>query len=171
MTEIFAKPAAGAIIEKTENGCDYILLQERQKENAGTENGLLEIPAGKIREYENIFDALRREIWEETGLTVTDITEEKETVFEDLNGYRIISFSPFCSTQNLSGGYSIVLQTFTCRAEGVLLAKTNETANMRWVTHAECLKMLAENPAQFYPMHICALKKYFKLPVLPYALQ
>ena len=24
------------------------------------------IPAGKVREYENIFDALRREVWDET---------------------------------------------------------------------------------------------------------
>ena len=51
MMEIFVKPAVGAIIEKSENGCNYLLIQERRKENGGTENGLLEIPAGKIRDY------------------------------------------------------------------------------------------------------------------------
>ena len=68
--EVFAKPAAGGIIIKRESGIDYILIQERCKENGGAENGLIEIPAGKIREFENIFDCLRREILEETGLKV-----------------------------------------------------------------------------------------------------
>lgn len=33
MKEVFAKPTVGAIIEKKENGKDYILIQTRQKEN------------------------------------------------------------------------------------------------------------------------------------------
>ena len=163
MVEVFAKPAVGAIIEKTERGCDYILIQERQKENGGIENGLLEIPAGKIREYENIFTALRREVWEETGLKVTEITGEKDAITNEINGYKVMSFSPFCSTQNFSGGYSIVLQTFLCHAEGTLLARSNETTNIRWVTRAECLQMLSYKIDGFYPMHINALKKYLAM--------
>jgi len=31
MTEVFAKPVAGAIIEKIDEGEKYILMQERQK--------------------------------------------------------------------------------------------------------------------------------------------
>jgi len=31
---------------------------------------MIEIPAEKIREYESVFDALRREVWEETGLNI-----------------------------------------------------------------------------------------------------
>ncbi len=163
MTEIFAKPAVGAIIEKSEKGHNYILIQERQKESGGTENGLIEIPAGKIREYENNNDALRREVVEETGLYVTEVKGEKDAVFNDINGYKVISFLPFCSTQNLSGGYSIVLQTFVCRAEGALLAQTNETINIRWVTQKECLEMLSHDISSFYPMHINALQKYLKI--------
>ncbi|HWR24081.1 MAG TPA: NUDIX domain-containing protein [Feifaniaceae bacterium] len=51
-------------------------MQARWKEDAPSENGLLEIPAGKIRAFESIFDALRREIKEETGLSVTEILGE-----------------------------------------------------------------------------------------------
>jgi len=160
MTEIFAKPAVGAIIEKSDKDQRYILIQERQKENAGIENGMIEIPAGKIREYENIFDALRREVREETGLRVTEIKGEKDAVSNTVNGYQVISFSPFCSTQNLSGGYSLLLQTFVCRAEGTLLAQTNETVNMRWITRQKCKEMLSQDAGSFYPMHINALKKY-----------
>ena len=78
--EVFAKPGVGGIIIKNEKGLDYILLQERCKENGGAENGLIEIPAGKIREFENIFNCLRREVWEETGLNVTEIVGEDESV-------------------------------------------------------------------------------------------
>ncbi len=163
MVEIFAKPAVGAIIEKSEDGCNYLLVQERQKENGGTENGLLEIPAGKIREYESIFSALCREVWEETGLTITEIIGEKDVVVSNVKGCEVISFTPFCSTQNLSGGYSLLLQTFVCHAEGALSATTNETANIRWVSQDECLRMLTNDIGSFFPMHINALKKYFAI--------
>ncbi len=160
MEEIFAKPAVGAIIEKEKDGVKYILLQQRQKEDGGIENGMLEIPAGKVREYENIFDALRREVWEETGLTITEISGEKEAVINEVNGYRIISFLPFYSSQNLTGGYSLMLQTFVCHAEGRLLKETNETTNIHWVSIDEVKTLLSSNASVFYPMHINALRKY-----------
>lgn len=163
MTEKFAIPAAGAIIEKKQDGIKYILLQERQKENGGLENGMLEIPAGKIREYENIFTALRREVWEETGLNLTGIQGEETCFSTVVNGYETISFCPFCTTQNLSGGYSIILQTFICSAEGDLVTETNETKNIRWETEVVIKAMIKDEPEKFYPMHINALKKYFDL--------
>lgn len=70
MEEVFSKPAAGGIIEKTINNIEYVLIQERFKDDAKAEEGLIEIPAGKIREFENIYECLKREIWEETGLEV-----------------------------------------------------------------------------------------------------
>ncbi len=163
MIEIFAKPAVAAIIEKEYNGKKYILIQQRNKENDGIETGLTEIPAGKIREYENIFDALRREIWEETGLTITQIKGEENLIVSESNGYQTISFMPFCSTQNLRGGYSIILQTFICQTKGELLEETNESINIRWETIETVENMLANNPKQFYPMHINALRKYIYL--------
>lgn len=163
MIEVFAKPAVGAIIEKEFDGEKYILIQQRNKENDGVETRMTEIPAGKVREYENIFDALRREIWEETGLTITQIKGEENLIISENNGYETISFTPFCSTQNLSGGYSIMLQTFICQAEGSLLKETNETINIRWETIETVENILENNPKQFYPMHINALRKYFSL--------
>lgn len=71
--EIFAKPCVGAIIEKIIDGEKYILVQTRQKEDGCETNGMIEIPAGKIREYENVFSALRREVREETGLEIIKI--------------------------------------------------------------------------------------------------
>ena len=63
MSEILAKPCVGAIITKTENNEKYILIQTRQKDDGNETNGMIEIPAAKVREYENIFSALCREVW------------------------------------------------------------------------------------------------------------
>ncbi|MGC6176088.1 NUDIX hydrolase [Lacrimispora sp. 38-1] len=161
MIEIFAKPAVGAIIYKVEQGQPYILIQTRNKENGGSENGMIEIPAGKVREYENMFTALRREVWEETGLNIIKIYGEENTVSSEINGYSTISMSPFCVTQNLSGGYSIILHTFICQAEGNLLTNTNETSDVHWEQVETVKEVLYKDPESFYPMHINALKKYF----------
>jgi len=110
-------------------------------------DGLLEIPAGKIREYENIFDALRIEVWEETGLHLTVIWGEEDSKFLDVNGNKTIIFSPYCVTQNLSGAYSIILSTFLCEAEGEILERTNETANIRWMKR-DALKEIVDNSPQ-----------------------
>lgn len=78
--EVFAKPCVGAIIEKIIGNERLILIQTRQKEDGNETNGMLEIPAGKIREYEDVFSALRREVWEETGLKLTKIYGEDTSV-------------------------------------------------------------------------------------------
>ncbi len=140
--ERFMKPAAAGIIEKQMEGKQYVLLQDREKEGAESESGLWEIPAGKIREYENIYDCLRREIWEETGLTVTENQGESEAVWYESHGYRVLQYMPFSSAQNVSEAYPIMVQTFLCKAEGVLAMETNETQNLRWVEVRELKAML-----------------------------
>ncbi|MBR0423380.1 MAG: NUDIX domain-containing protein [Clostridia bacterium] len=157
--EIFAKPAVGAIIEKDINGIRHILIQKRQKNSS--EDGLLEIPAGKIREFENIFQALKREVKEETGLTITSIIgKECQTIKTGL--YSTTDFSPFCITQNLSGGYSLILFTFICSGEGELYEKSDESSDIKWIPANEIKLLLDAHPEKFFPMHINSLKKYFK---------
>ncbi len=137
-----------------------LLVQERCKPGAGTENGLLEVAAGKVREYENVFDALRREVHEETGLRLTRIRGEEAAVTRTVNGYRVMSYVPFCTTQNLSGGYSIVLHSFVCEAEGELIPQTPEARNLRWMPLGDCRRRLQDRPEEFYPLHIHALGLY-----------
>ena len=60
MKETFAIPAVSAIIVKHVGNEEYILIQTREKNSCDGTDGLLEIPAGKIREYENIFEALKK---------------------------------------------------------------------------------------------------------------
>jgi ADP-ribose pyrophosphatase/8-oxo-dGTP diphosphatase len=161
MVELFSKPAAGGIIENIVDGEVFILLQERCKGNK-LEDGLLEIPAGKIREFENIYDCLRREIFEETGLEVTYIQGENEAVTTIHNGYKVLNYTPFSCAQNVDGDYPIMVQVFICRTSGKELTESNESRNIRWVSLDDLRNMLSDNEDAFYPMHISTLKKYLK---------
>lgn len=160
MKETFAIPAVGAIIVKQVGDEEYVLVQNRKKNNGDGMDGLLEIPAGKVREYENIFEALRREVWEETGLRLTFVWGEEDSQFLDIEGNQTILFSPYCVTQNLSGAYSIILSTFLCEAEGELREQTNETENIRWMKREELKKIVDNNPESIFLMHVNALRKY-----------
>ena len=160
MKETFAIPAVGAIIVKHVGDEEYILVQTREKNSCDGTDGLLEIPAGKIREYENIFEALKREVWEETGLHITKIYGEEERQVLDIDGNKTILFNPYCITQNLSGAYSLILSTFLCEAEGELLKKTNETEDIRWMRRDELKVIVANNPEKIFLMHVNALRKY-----------
>ena len=161
--EIFAKPCAGAIIEKIIDGEKHILLQTRQKSGGGDTNGKLEIPAGKIREYEDVFSTIRREVLEETGLTVTKIYGEELAAVTQVGEVKTISFEPFCITQNLRGAYSIILNTFICEAEGETLPSTDEAQNVGWVNISEVRQIIENEPERVFFMHINALKKYLNM--------
>ena len=158
--ELFSKPAVGGIIEKIEDGVNYILIQERYKEDAKKEEGLIEIPAGKVREFENVYDCLRREIYEETGLKVVYIEGEKESTICEGNGYKVLNYTPFSCAQNIKGEYPVMVQVFICKVIGETLAETNESQNIRWVSIRELKELLDKNEGKFYPMHIDTLRKY-----------
>ena len=161
--EKFAVPCVAAIIEKIINNEKYILIQTRQKEDGAETNGMLEIPAGKIREYENIFEALKREVKEETGLTITRILGEDRQISNLIGGNEVISYTPYCVTQNLSGAYSIILNTFLCEAKGELLTETNESQNIHWIKIKELKKIFKNYPEKIFLLHINALQKYLEI--------
>ncbi|WP_261664397.1 gamma-glutamylcyclotransferase [Deinococcus sp. Marseille-Q6407] len=159
MNETFAIPCAAALITRVVNGVPCVLLQTRCKPGAGVENGLLELPAGKVREYEAVLDALRREVAEETGLTLTQVAGEADRWAGESLGYRIGTVQPYCVTQNLSGGYSILLLTFLCNAQGEPQV-SSESHSPRWVPLTEVQALLDSQPEAFYPLHLGALWQY-----------
>jgi ADP-ribose pyrophosphatase len=161
--ETFAIPGVGGILEATQNGVRSILLQERCKPDAPDDYGLLEIPTGKIRAFENIFDCLRREVQEETGLEVLEIFGEGRSVIREYDRYQVLNYSPFAAVQNLKGTYPIIAQIFICTVQGRVKAHTDESRNLRWVALPELRRTLALEEERFYPMHIITLRKYLAL--------
>lgn len=159
MQEKFQIPGVGAIIEREAESGKEILIQERVKPNRPLESGLLEIPAGKIREFENLFDTLRREVFEETGLTIEHIEAEKHSSSLKMHQYRVLSCEPFCVSQNTMGEYPILVITFLCSATGELRA-SDESKNLRWMPTEQLSQLLLDETESFYPMHLFALNKY-----------
>lgn len=160
--EAFATPAVSAIVEKEAQGETYILLQRRQKADGGGTNGLFEVVGGKIREYESIFDALRREVWEETGLTVTEISGEERAQRVSAGDTTVIGCEPFCVTQNLSGIYSLIMHTFLCRTEGTPVQATNETEDIHWARLDAVRELMERHPDRIFPMDLIPLLKYLE---------
>ncbi len=162
MNEKFQIPCVAGIIEKECSGVKKILIQERVKSDTPQENGLIEIPAGKIREFESAFDALRREVFEETGLKVTFINGEGDSEIVQHSDYQVMGSEPYFVSHNLAGYYPILVITFLCRVEGSPLVKSDESENIKWISIQELSELLSNQPEKFYPMHISALKKYTK---------
>ena len=158
--ERFAIPGVGGLIIKEIDDVEHILLQIRCKTDIPNENGLIEIPAGKIRAFENIFDTLKREIKEETGLEVIEILGENLSTIYEGNSYKVINFMPFSCSQNLIGNYPIMVFVFICKVKGKLLSFSDEARNYKWTPVSEIKKLLTDLPQSFYPMHIDTLKKY-----------
>ena len=168
MEEKFSIPGVGAIIEKREKGTVSILVQERVKdrphEGSDKEIGLLEIPAGKINEYESVYSCLRREVLEETGFIVDTIEGEDQAEVVEVNGYKVLNYTPFSNSQNIKGYYPIMVQVFICTVKGTPSADfvSSESKNIRW-EKLDDLKKLLKNTSKFYPMHIATLNKYLEL--------
>ena len=158
--EQFSIPGAGGIIVKEINGVKNILMQTRIKPESPCENGLLEIPAGKIQAFENIFDTLKREIKEETGLDVVEILGENLSTIYEGNSYKVVNFMPFSCSQNLIGDYPIMVFVFICTVTGELLPFSGESKDYKWISIAELKQIIAETPQSLYPMHIGTLEKY-----------
>ncbi|WVU50210.1 hypothetical protein V3R02_05345 [Fusobacterium nucleatum] len=95
-------------------------------------------------------------------MTITKILGEDRQVSNLIDGNEVISYTPYCVTQNLSGVYSIILNTFLCEAEGELLSETNESQNIHWMKIEDLKKILKNNPEKIFLLHINALQKYFK---------
>lgn len=160
--EKFSIPGVGGIIERRINEIDHILVQCRCKDDALSEYGLIEIPAGKIREFENIYDCLRREVLEETGLIIDKIKDEEQSEFFENGDYKVLNYRPFSCSQNIDGKYPIMVQVFICSAKGEVVNESNESKGLEWITLSTLSYLLENDKSKLYPMHVQTLKHYIQ---------
>lgn len=151
-----------AIIERERDGQKEILIQTRWKpEKDPKYSGTFEIPAGAIARHENIYDALRREIFEETGLQVISFKPDIKTKIYKNNDDGAFAFLPFCCQQQTSGDVARVGFVFLCTVEDQQpLAQAEEVKDIRWIKSSALSEMLKLTPEKFFIFQLGVLDYY-----------
>lgn len=160
----FCKPVVSAILQRDNHGEMEVILQTRWKPQVSPNySGLLEIPAGAIEAFEDIYVTLRREIKEETNLDLVRIVDNYcSDVVEPRIGDKSIAFRPFICQQVLEaeGGLPWIGFVFLCEVKGEIIAQSDEAKDPHWVTVTELRKLVEQDPAKFFPLQLPVLQYY-----------
>lgn len=154
-------PIVSAIIERQQEKFTEVLVQIRWKPDVDPiYSGMFEIPAGGINLYENVYDALKREVFEETGLIVTSFKPNVRTNLHSQNGDDVFAFVPFCCQQQLSGKARIGF-VFICSVENSdPIPAPDEVKEISWMKISELRKLLEESPEQIFTFQLPVLEFY-----------
>jgi len=129
-----------AIIERFAQNRIEIVVQLRTKQG----QMYYEFPGGQVQAYESLFDAVCREVKEETGLDVTSVAGKDDCIYTEENRtFAMECFQPYAVYQTLRGPVDSMGVYFRCRATGELLAAGDDTKDIKWVSIEELRRMLA----------------------------
>jgi len=145
-------PFVGAIIERQNGEKKQILIQIRQKESDPMNTGTIEIPGGKMRAFEDVYQTVRREVKEESGLDIVFIEGEKKQADSS------VLIEPFCVTQMKTGPFIGLI--FLCQAVGEPASFTEESRDACWIDVLSLRQIVFQNPERIYPPFLAPLKKY-----------
>ena len=161
--EKFSLPVVTLIIERIKNGETEVLVQTRWKPKEDPlYSGCFEIPCGKIREFENIYDTIRREVFEETGLNVLKIKPEIKTRIHSPQKDSSFGFLPFCCHQQTKGGKPWIGFAFVCEVEDKPPKKEGDgTKDVHWIKKSELKKIFNETPEKIFTLQLGILDFYF----------
>jgi 8-oxo-dGTP diphosphatase len=151
---------ARAIIERETPTGKEIVLQIRNKPHEGGK--WLELPGGRVEEYESLVEALKRELCEETGLQVTHIAGLETKVIAHTRYTDVECLQPFAVYQTTRGPVDSMGVYFHCQAEGSLVESGDETQAPRWVEMTQVAAWMDENPEQFDWIDHAGLLFYLK---------
>jgi 8-oxo-dGTP pyrophosphatase MutT (NUDIX family) len=155
-------PIVSAIIERDHDGEKEILVQTRWKPDRDPHySGTLEIPAGGMHRYENVYDAVKREVMEETGLQVISFYPDIRTKTYAPKDDDCFAFVPFCCQQQLKGGLPRVGFVFLCQVEGAEpVPQHEEVRDIRWMKTSELRQIIEETPERVFTLQLGVLDYY-----------
>lgn len=149
-----------AIIERDGPTGREILVQERYKPYEG--HTRLELPGGRVEEFESLVDALRREVREETGLELFFIEGEETRIETNEANTRVECLRPFAAYQTLQGPVDSIGLYFRCRAQGQLLETGDETRDLRWMPVSQISRLMKDAPEQISFVDLSGLCIYLQ---------
>lgn len=158
-------PFVAGIIEREQNGKKQLLVQTRFKPyQVSIYNGTFEFAAGVLdHPYETVYDALAREIKEETGLTLKRIINDSRTETFSPQNDGAFGFRPFCCVQQVKDGAPWVGFIFRCEVEvGEPVAQEGETKDVHWINVKEFKAILDDTPEKVFTLEIPAWHYYFQ---------
>lgn len=149
-----AIPYCGAIIERIHDGEKEVLMQTRWKPARDpVYSGTLEFPAGVLdKPYEDIYDAIAREIKEEAGLTLKTIRDDQRTpTLSTREDDAMIGFRPFCCTQQLKNGKPYIGFIFVCEVEpGEPASQLSESRDCAWMKVNDIKALYVHTPEKLF---------------------
>jgi 8-oxo-dGTP pyrophosphatase MutT (NUDIX family) len=157
-------PVVSAIIEREKDGEIEILIQTRWKfDRDPIYSGTIEIPAGKIPAYKNVYDALTEEIFEETGLNIIEIHPNIKTKTHCIKDDGSFAFQPFCCQQQTKNGQPWIGFVFICKVKNEKPKdRKNETKDVRWIKKSELKNIFEKTPEKIFTLQLGVLDYYFK---------
>lgn len=160
------KTIVSAILTRKKNNQTEVFLQTRWKPNVSPMySGMLEIPAGCIEAYENVYDALAREVKEECGLKIVKIINDYQgLVVEPRPKDKAFVFKPFVCQEVLetNDGLPWIGFVFLCEVEGEEKIDSTEAKDPIWVSLSELEKIITTTPDKIFPLQLPVLKYYLE---------
>lgn len=124
----------------------------------------LELPGGRLELYESIYDGLKREVLEETGLTVIGIEGSDKRI--DTRGiqpdFEVECVEPYCVYQTINGPIDSIGMYFICTVQGQHQETGDETKDVRWASVDEVYLRMIEDPLQFSSVDRAGLRYYLQ---------
>ena len=157
----FPVPIVSAIIERQRGATTEVLIQVRWKPATDpVYSGTFEIPAGGIGQYESVYEALKREVYEETGLRVTGFRPEVRTRTHSQRGDDVFAFVPFCCQQQVSGRARVGF-VFVCTVEDAdPVPHPDEVKEIAWMETSELRRLVEESPERIFTFQLPVLEFY-----------